>query len=474
MIGEMTRPAIERPSAAAVVSRLRPPAPRPPAADLPGPQLLRALRRNSLEAWPARAYEELIVHRRFLGADCFLVSDPAVARHVLGEHAARYERPVSARRLIRGVGGGLMIAEGGEWRDQRRMAAPIFAPQRIEQLIPHFVAASDAMLERLEDGARVNLADAFDHLAIDTVGRSILSLAIDSPAQRRISASLRSYFRQGARATIWDFLARKESDYWWFGLQRADFSRRWLATIADIIAVRRRQPRGAGQGAPDLLDLLFEARDPDTGEPLSHDDVLSQTASMLAAAFDTTARALFWCAYLLSRDLDEQARVRAEIAAAPMDRPTSLAGLQRWPRLRNALLEAMRLYPPVSVVVRTPKARDVIGDLEIPTGSLVMISPWVVHRHKALWDEPDLFMPERFETRGAPPFGDGAFMAFGAGRRSCPGAAFALAQTTISLARVLSRYEIVLDDPQPVMPVAIVTTVPSVDPWFRLRRIGRG
>ncbi len=269
-------------------------------------------------------------------------------------------------------------------------------------------------------------------------------------------------------------MARKESDYWWFGLERSDFSRRWLAAIADIIAVRRREPPPAGQGAPDLLDLLFELREPDTGEPLSHDDVLSQTASMLAAAFDTTARALFWCAYLLGRDLDEQARVRAEIAAAPMDRPTSLAALQRWPRLRNALLEAMRLYPPVSVVVRTPRTRDVIGDLEIPARSLVMVSPWVVHRHKALWDEPDLFMPERFETRGSPPFGDGAFMAFGVGRRSCPGAAFALAQTTISLARMLSRYEIVLDDPQPVMPVAIVTTVPRLLIRFRLRRVGRG
>ncbi len=186
MIAEMARPAIERPTSAAVVSRLRPPAPRPPAADLPGPQLLRALRRNSLEAWPARAYEELIVHRRFLGVDCFLVSDPTVARHVLGEHGARYERlrPAPAADLEARAGCS-MSPRRGDWLLPAPLAAPIFAPQRIERLIPHFIAASDAMLETLQDGARVNLAAAFDHLAIDTVGRSILSLAIDLLAQRR-------------------------------------------------------------------------------------------------------------------------------------------------------------------------------------------------------------------------------------------------------------------------------------------------
>ena len=469
----VTTPAVT-PRIVSVAGRLIPPAPTPPPNDLPATKLLRTLRRNSLEAWPDRCYEELVSHRRFMGVDCFLVSDPDGARHVLSEHGEIYERPVSARRLMRPVTGeGLPIAEGDAWRGRRRLLAPAFNPQRIERLFPHVRGAVEQTIGELAGGGRVDLAGALEQMAVDMTSRTMFSLPLPATARRRIGALVRDYYGGAARATIWDFLARSEADYWWSGLGRSAFSRKWFAEIDAIIAARRARPTAENE-ASDLLDLLFSARNSETGEALSHAELRSQAASLMVGGFETTARVLFWAAYLLSRDQDEQSLIRAEIAAHPPEELTTLDGLKHWPRLRRALLETLRLYPPLSVLPRVPRAPDVIAGVRVPPGSLVMISPWLMHRHRRLWDNPQVFMPERFGDRNNPYFGDGPYMPFGGGRRACLGAAFAMTEMTLALGHLLHRFEITLDDDRPVTPVATVSTAPSVDPLFRLKPLGRG
>lgn len=445
---------------------LVPPRPEPPERDLPGPRLLMAMRANSLGAWPARSYTEMVVHRRFLNVDCFLVNDPQGARQILTEARARYDRTVSARRLLRpGAAGGLLDAEGDRAAALRRQMAPTFSPSGVEGWLPEMQAASNAMLRRLGDAGTANLASAFEDMALDAAGRTMFSIRLGRATRVRIRGLLRVYFSKSARATIWDFLARAEEDFGWATPGRTRFGRQWFAQVDAILAARGVRPADPSQAT--VMDRLFAADVEDTADA-RHKQVRGQVASLLAAGYETTARAMFWTAYLLSRDEEEQVRVRAELAAFPPAQVRSLADLKRWPRLKRCLLEALRLYPPASVLSRTALSTDEVAGTLVPKGSLVMISPWIMHRHKRLWAQPDVFRPERFAGREPPPYGEGAFMPFGAGQRSCLGAVYALSEAMVGLAGLFSRFEVRLDDDRPLMPVAIVSTVPSCEPRFQL------
>lgn len=442
-----------------------PPRPTPPDQDLAGPWLLRAMRANSLAAWPARSYTELVVHRRFLNVDCYLVNDPAGARHVLAEAGARYDRPVAARRLLRpGAAGGVLDAEGVHARELRRQLAPAFTPANIEAWLPRVIEASQTMLTGLGQGGPANLAAALEDMTLDAAGRTMFATAIPAETRARIRTLLGGYFRKAARASLWDFLARGEEDYWWAAPGRAAFSRRWFEEVDGIIAAWGRDGEPASGAGP--LDVMRRLTAGEAGAS----ERRGQVGSLLAAGFETTARAMFWTIYLLSQDGETQARVRAELAAFPPSRLTGLADLRRWPTLRLALLEALRLYPPASVFSRTAMEDDTVAGVPVRKGSLVMISPWTMHRHRRLWDQPDRFMPDRFAGRETPPSGEGAFMPFGAGRRTCLGAVYAISEAMIGLATLLAAFEVTLDDARPLTPVAIVSTVPSIEPNFRLTR----
>jgi cytochrome P450 len=234
------------------------------------------------------------------------------------------------------------------------------------------------------------------------------------------------------------------------------------------VAARRNSP---ATGA-DLLDLLLSARDPETGEGLSESEVRDQCSTMIIAGYETTARLLFWAIYLLTLDIDEQNRLRGELAAFPPERVGTLDDLLNWPRLRQVLLESLRLYPPAAYMSREAIADDMVAGEEVRAGMQVWVSPWVLHRHRRFWDNPTAFMPDRFAGKLSPWTNMGAFLPFGAGPRTCIGATFAMAEAQIMLATLLSRFKVTLEDAsRPVMPVARITTAPSHEPWFRLDRV---
>jgi len=457
--------------------RLVPPAPKPPAAGGSAPgfvkafRALRALRTNGLTVWATRAYEELLIHRRYLGTDCYLVSDPEAVHHVLSANSDNYQRPLGIRRLFGPwMGCGLVLAEGAEWRSQRRRLSPAFGPRHIEGLLPRLTDAGGRMLGRLDESRGANFAGMFLDVAIDVLGHAIFSFPLDRYADR-IDRLHRAYFTFAIRVTLLDYLARHEGDFFFGRGLRARLGRQLHGVVDELIAVRRSRTHSGGT-EPDLMELLLAARDADTGAPLPMAEMRDQVATMLAVGYDTTARLMFWATYLLSRDQDEQARVRHELAGFTPEAVRSLEDLRRWPRLICVLMETLRLYPPVQGLVRVARGPDQIGGLAVRTGSVVAVCPWVIHRHRALWDDPDVFMPERFanSARGNP--SDYTYIPFGVGPRVCIGNTFAMTEAMLILAQLFERYHVVLDDDRPVMPTSIVTTAPNIEPTFRLTRTG--
>ncbi|HRD77008.1 MAG TPA: cytochrome P450 [Hyphomicrobiaceae bacterium] len=215
---------------------------------------------------------------------------------------------------------------------------------------------------------------------------------------------------------------------------------------------------------------MLAARDPETGEGPASEKVRDQAATLIFGGFETTARLLFCASNMLALDPEEQARVRAEVRAL---RPGSLARLDEldaWPRLRMALLEALRPYPPVPHLVREPRTADIIKGEAIPAKCQVWASPWVMHRHRAHWRHPTAFMPDRFAGQISPWTTNGAYFPFGAGPRICIAAVFAMAEAEIVLAWLSERYRMSLDDARPALPVGRLTIEPSRAPAFRLER----
>jgi len=446
---------------------LIPPAPKVHAKGQTNLRAAWSMMRNMVGAWSEADFDTLMTPYTFLGQPGLVVSDPAGVKHVLGAQAARYRRPYQAGRIIRPlVGEGLLLTEGETWRRQRKALAPSFTPKAIGSLLPHFIAAGHTLADGLTGQTRGNLSERFHRAALDAVLRALFSRpAAEDGAE--LAAIARTYLQGQSGLNLFDFLARKPGDFAFAERGRRRTGDAWMSAVAALITGRK--VAGPPLEGGDLLDSLLAARDED-GRPLPDAEVRDQCGTLLAAGFETTSRLLFWATYLLALDPATQGRVRAEVLAVPPDQIRTLDDLSAWPLLRSVLMEALRLYPPAPLIAREVVLADEILGHRVKPGQMIMISPWLIQRHRKLWDQPTAFLPDRFVDHPSP-WGLDAFMPFGAGPRVCIGASFAMAEAQIMLGSLLARFEIGLTRDRPVMPVATVSLGPDHEPDFSLTPI---
>jgi cytochrome P450 len=443
-----------------------PPRPTTPAEPLSFFRFLRALRSNALSVWPQAAYEQNVVRRSLLVGTSLLISAPAAIRHILVDNAENYRRTHASIRILRPItGDGLLLSTGEAWRHQRRTIAPALAPRMLPLLARHMVSATDETIARLAAQIHqpIDLLATMQALALDIAGRSMFSLETRQYGAA-IRAMLTEYARY-ARPTLLDILL-PASIVTLRDLGRRRFQRRWMALIDSIMATRLASP--TTETPRDLFDLLRAARDPETGTAFSRDELRDQIATMILAGHETTAVALFWALTLLAAAPEAQERIAAESESLDLSAEHATEALDRLPFTRAVLSETLRLYPPAFVIVRQAVGADACEGIDIPRGAVVMIAPWVLHRHHRLWRDPDIFDPTRF-LPDAPPPPRFSYLPFGTGPRVCVGAQFALAEATLALAALTRAFHIAREDTTPVLPVAIVTTQPDHAPLFRLR-----
>lgn len=440
-----------------------PPVPVPPAHPLPLRPFLRAIRENALTIWPEAAYREPRMTRRFLGRVTVLLNDPEAIHHVLVEHPARYRRSPASIRILRPITGqGLLLSEGDAWRLQRRTIAPALAPRVIPLLCHHILAAARDALDPVTDQP-IDMLAFMRTLALDIAGRTMFSLETKQygAAMRRL---LDEFGERFAQPHLLDMLLPPSvpTPRDW---ARARFSKRWMRLIETMMEDRLSVSETADD-TRDLFGLLRNARDPETGAGFSSTELRDQLATMILAGHETTAVTLFWACVLLSQSVATQHWIAEEVAGLDLAAEGVLTKLVRTTATVN---ETLRLFPPAFTVVREAIAGDRIGALVLPPRAVVMIAPWVLHRHHAFWRDPGVFDPLRFMP-DAPPPPRFAFMPFGAGPRICVGARFAMAEAVLVLASLMQRFRVERTEARPVLPVAVVTTQPDHAPLFRLTR----
>jgi unspecific monooxygenase len=426
-----------------------------------------AMRESAIGTWGQRAYEEDIIRGRFFGRASFILNRPDAIRHVLVENYENYTRTPAGIRVLRPVlGEGLLIAEGRAWKYQRRTLAPAFTPRAVASLVPPMIAATEETIAKLQAvcGEPVDLRQTMQRMTLEIAGRTMFSFGMErhGPALREF---VMEYGERLARPHFLDLLLPlawpSPQDF-----SRARFRKRWTQFIGMLVAERR--AAGKNEGAPprDLFDLMQAARDPETGEAFSDEQLGDQVATMILAGHETTATALFWSLYLLALDPATQQQLAAEVQGAPANGAFGIEGLKF---TRAVIDETMRLYPPAFLIARAAAAPDTIEGMPVKKNDIVLIAPWLLHRHEKLWREPNAFIPQRFMPP-APPPDRFAYLPFGVGARICIGAHFALVEATLALARIVGAFRIELPDKEPVMPIGVVTTQPDRSPMFRITR----
>ena len=405
-----------------------------------GPEMLggfRDIRSNPL-GYLERAWREHgdVVQFPIPRPPSYLVNDPGGVRRVLVDHARQYGKStIQYRALSLVTGEGLLTSDGDIWRRQRRLVQPAFHHETLGQLTGHVEHATTAVVDdwsRQPDGCLVDIDAAMMHATLEVVGHALFGSDLSDDAEALAGATLDALDVVIARARV------PITPPSWIPTPA---NRRLAAAnrVLDDSVGRMLEERATGRSmSHDMLDMLMAVRDED-GAGLTSADIRNQMVTFIVAGHETVASALTWAWALLAAHPDEQAALHAEVDAVVGDAPMTVEDYQRLTRTRAVFDEALRLYPPAWLITRKALADDEVGERSMPAGSLVIMSPYLLHRHPDLWLEPEAFRPARFIDHD---IDRASFMPFGAGPRMCIGRDFAYVEGVLMLARLASRFAV--------------------------------
>ena len=380
-----------------------------------------------------RAYGDIYKASAY-GANIYAVRAPEYAQHVLRKNWQNYPKGQAIKRIALLLGSGLMVSEGELWKTQRRMIQPAFHRSAICTLTDVITKANVALCERWERAAqakqKVNVTRDVSLMVLDVVLIALFG-ADHELAKSRF-------------ALLSDEPARN--------LQFAQEFRSLGKFVVDLAADRRRR----NQRSTDILGILMEARDRETGQPMSNQQMGNEILTLVVAGHETTASTLNWAWYLLSQHPHVEDKLSREIARVPVSDVPSLDDLPRFAYTRQVLEETLRLYPAGWLMTRRALKDDQLGDYFVPAGTEIYVPPYFIQRHPALWQAPDQFDPERFDPAHPEKPHPLATLPFSAGPRNCIGELLARVEMQIHLMitakRLRLRYE---DKAQPEMEAGV-------------------
>jgi enediyne biosynthesis protein E7 len=386
-----------------------------------------------------------------------LLNHPDHIEQVLRTRSANYDKHTRSSAAIHTVtGDSLLTCNGDFWKRQRRMDQPAFHHHRIAGFATTMTDACWQMLETwkpMAAGSVLDIASEMARLTYTIVGRTLFSFDTGEDAET-VERAMRVMLPH-----LFGRLGNLIHPPAWLPTPANRRFTRSLAEVDRIVYQIIREHRldlAAGNAKPDLLSMLMEARDGETGVGLGDTQLRNETITFLLAGHETTANALAWIFHLLSHHPDVERRLAEELATVLGGRSPTLADLPELAYTKAVIRESMRLYPPIWIIERRVIAEDTIGGYAIPAGSAVVISPYALHRHPAFWERPETFDPNRFLTATPP----AAYIPFGAGPRFCIGNEFAMLEAQLITAMVIQNFQLHGIPGHPVEPQPDITLRP--------------
>jgi cytochrome P450 len=404
-----------------------------------------------------------IVRLRLGPRVAFALFHPDHVYHVFVKHRENYTKQARGYNKLRQVvGNGLLTSEGDFWLRQRRLLQPAFTPAKLAGFASAMVTATEEMSRSwapsAERGEAIDVADEMMRLTMRIVGETLLGTDVTGEASD-VGPALSLVLDEINRRihTPWNFRERLPLA----GNRRYERALQTLnRSVQKIIDEHRAEPARSVR-SEDLLTMLMAARDEETDSKMSDQQLRDEVMTFFLAGHETTAKALTWTFYLLSKHVEVRSRLEREIDTVLSGRPATAEDLPKLSYAKQVVQESMRLFPPVWGLARMTTQDDQIGDVTIPAGSPVLISQYVTHRHRGFWENPEGFDPDRFlseRSEGRHPY---AYFPFGAGPRICIGNHFALIESVLILATVTSRWSLNLIPGRPVIPESRVTLRPK-------------
>ena len=378
-----------------------------------------------------------VVKFRFGPFDYILLNHPDAIRHVLVENAKNYEKSRNYKGLKQLLGQGLLTSEGDYWRRQRKLSQPAFHRDKLARFAGQMAMCTRDMLTRWEadypEGAPIDLHREMMRLTFRIVGLTLLSTDMDGDASaigRALDVGIKwanAYAETAFPMPLWvptpDNLRMRKAQ----------------ETINGVIHRVIDERRASGKDEPDLLGMLMNVKDEATGESMSDVQLRDELVTLVLAGHETTANALAFTFYLLSRHPDVGARLREEVVRVLGDREPTLADLPKLTYTKMILEEAMRLFPPAWAFERQALEEDQVQGYRIPKDAIIGVCTYTMHRHPRYWENPEGFDPTRFSPEKSEARVRYTYLPFGGGQRMCIGNGFAMMEMQLVLAMIASR-----------------------------------
>ena len=444
---------------------MTPPKPTPRADKVSLWRYLRLFRSDILSAQPARLYRAWMAEFRTPFFRSYLCNDPALIRRVLQDRPMDFPKSARIREgLAPLLGKSVFLTNGQEWLKQRRVIDPAFQGGRLRETFPAMLAAGTAAVARMPLGM-VEVESQMSHAAADVIFRTLFSLPIEDDVAGGVFDEFRTFQRSQPLVNLAAFIPMLA----WvprFHKNRAKVSALSIRALILRLTTARVADVAAGTAPDDLATKILTTVDPETGSRFDTEDMADQVAIFFLAGHETSASALAWALYLLARDPAVQARAHAE-ATVLGDAP-DFTMLSRLAFIRDVFRETLRLYPPVPMMVRENSCPEDMRGRKVAPGSQIVLSPWHLQRHERIWDRPDEFDPDRWQSDAGRACAKDGFIAFSAGPRACPGAGFAMAEGVLLLALLVRRFQFSVVDAKVPEPVAHLTVRAKDGIWLQV------
>lgn len=428
----------------------------------------RLFRQDILSAQPERLYRAWMAEFRTPFFRSFLLNQPDLVSEVLKVRPDDFPKSDRIGEGLRPLlGESVFLTSGDVWRRQRRIIDVAFEGGRLRTTFPSMWAAAEALVARLSQQADevVEIEEVASHAAADVIFRTLFSLPIEDRMAQEVFHAFRAYQRSQPILNLAAFVPLPKWVPRLFRREALAAARNIRALISDMVD-RRAAEIARGSAPDDLATKIMTTRDPETGEAFSPAEMVDQVAIFFLAGHETSASALAWALYLLALFPDWQDRAASE-AASKLS--ADFGCISRMQITRDVFREALRLYPPVPMMVRSATRPERFRDRDVPRGSQMVISPWHLHRHVRLWDNPDGFDPARWQDGAGKDSAKEAYIPFSAGPRVCPGAGFAMIEGPLLLARVIRDLRMEPVEGRTPVPVAHLTVRARDGIWLRVR-----